>query len=224
MKKYIKLFMQRARQIGCATILFQAVLSILCIVLIIIGIIRIPDVLEAPDEEQSVTTVHTTTTTVPVAKKVEEIKVAVYPRYDIPLSDELQMFISEKCESSGIDPTIIFAMIERETNYNAKAMGDGGESYGIMQIKAKYHTERMVDLNCTDLLDPYQNVTVGIDILCELLSKYDDMEMALCAYNAGESGAYEHYFSKGVYSSRYSKAVIERAKELKGGVTYAVQR
>lgn len=223
MSKFRKLIQEKAKEIGCATLLFQAILSIISIVIIIICALHVPEVYGRPKEEPSEPTTTSTTTTTTTAK-AEEVKVVLCAVYDVPLSADLQRHITETCEAKGIDPTIIFAMIERETNYDADAIGDGGESYGIMQIKAKYHYERMLDLNCTDLLDPYQNVTVGVDILCELLSKYGDTEMALCAYNAGCGGAYEHYFSKGVYSSGYSRAVMERANELKGGVTYAVQR
>ena len=54
-------------------------------------------------------------------------------------------------------------------------------------------------MNCTDLMNPYQNVRVGIDFLSYLLKKYGTVQDALAAYNYGEKGAREHLWSNGVY-------------------------
>ena len=43
----------------------------------------------------------------------------------------------------------------------------------------------MKRLGITSLYDPEQNITVGCDILSELLSKYGNYEDALSAYNSG---------------------------------------
>ena len=76
----------------------------------------------------------------------------------------------------------------------------------------------MARLGCFDLLDPEQNVTVAVDLLAELLEKYEgNIEMALTAYNMGCSGAYKNCFQYGKYSSSYSEAVLAYAEELKGG-------
>lgn len=71
--------------------------------------------------------------------------------YDIPLSEDLQIFIARKCEEYHIDPELIYAMIARESTYNPNAMGDNGRSYGLMQIQLRYVRERMDKLGCTDL-------------------------------------------------------------------------
>lgn len=133
--------------------------------------------------------------------------------YDsIPLDKELQNYIIKQAHANGIQPQIVMAMIERESDYDTACMGDGGESYGLMQIQPKWHNERMKKLGCTDLLDPYQNVTVGIDYLCELLSRYDgDMAKALVGYNQG------HY--KGTVTA-YAKGVLTSAEALGGANIY----
>ena len=83
----------------------------------------------------------------------------------------------------------------------------------------------MDKLGVDDLLDPYQNVSVGIDFLAELIKKYDgNVEKALVAYNMGASGAYKNCFSKGVYSSKYSRAVLAKAESLqKDVIVYVLQ-
>ena len=126
--------------------------------------------------------------------------------YDVPLEEMLQMHIINEANAHGIDPAIIMAMAYRESSYNANCIGDGGDSYGLLQIQPKWHSKRMQKLGCSDLLDPYQNVIVGIDYLCEQLARYDGhMGKALTAYNAG------HYAGK---VTNYANTVLAMAKEL----------
>lgn len=135
--------------------------------------------------------------------------------YNVPLAEDLQLHIIHLCEETHIDPAIIFGMIYRESTYNANCIGDGGESFGLMQIQPRWHSERMERLGCNDLLDPFQNVAVGIDYLAEMFDRYDgDIHKALVAYNAGAAGAEKHWFSKGEYSSNYSRAVMEKAESV----------
>lgn len=135
--------------------------------------------------------------------------------YDIPLSEDLQIFITRKCEEYHIDPELIYAMIERESTYNPNAMGDNGRSYGLMQIQLRYVRERMDKLGCTDLLDPYDNVTVGIDLIAEYIDKGYGLEWALMAYNGGEGYAYS--MRANGYVSNYARSVIANAEAMKGG-------
>lgn len=140
----------------------------------------------------------------------EPVVLAYYD--NIPLDKHLQDYIIKQAHANGIQPQIVMAMIDRESDYDTDCMGDNGQSYGLMQIQPKWHYERMQRLGCTDLLDPYQNVTVGIDYLCELLSRYDgDMAKALVGYNQG------HY--SGTVTT-YAKAVLEKAAEIGGANVY----
>ena len=139
--------------------------------------------------------------------------------YDCPLDADLQLHIIHECEKHHIDPAVIIAQIDRESDFRDWVVGDSGKSKGLMQIQERYHRERMSRLGCTDLLDPYQNVTVGIDYLAELLEMYDgNMHMALVGYNAGPGGANRYWFSQGVYTSKYSRGIMEQAEVLKEGM------
>ena len=159
-----------------------------------------------------------------VTDKIEAIKAVVVEQeqpeqvqkhWDIPLDAQLQKYIVEQSTAHGIQPEIIVAMIKQESNYKADTMGDKGNSFGLMQIQKRFHLERMERLGVTDLLDPYSNVSVGIDFLAELLDKYDgNIPMALTAYNCGASGAYNNYFSKGIYANNYAKRVMETWQSL----------
>lgn len=136
--------------------------------------------------------------------------------YDVPLNEDIQQFIIVEAQAHGIDPAIIISMIYHESTYNADAVGDNGNSLGLMQVNPQWHSARMSELSCTDLFDPYQNITVGIDYLAELRDSYNgNIEMALVAYNLGPTGADRHFFSKGNYSSQYSRYVLATAEKLK---------
>lgn len=135
--------------------------------------------------------------------------------YDVPLTEDLQDVIIDTASGRGVDPALVLAVIEKESGYNPDASGDNGKSQGLMQIWRNAHEKRMKKLGVANLYDPRDNVLVGIDILAEKLEKYEDAEKALIAYNAGDAGAKKHYFSKGIYSSSYSRAVLKIAKEIR---------
>lgn len=160
------------------------------------------------------------TSTVAIEPKIIPATTAVreiISYYDsVPMDKHLQNYIIKQAHANGIQPQIVMAMIERESDYNITCMGDSGESYGLMQIQPKWHSERMEKLGCTDLLDPYQNVAVGIDYLAELLDRYDgDIVKALVGYNQG------HY--KGTVTA-YAKGVLAEADELGGANIYEYSR
>ena len=134
--------------------------------------------------------------------------------FDVPLSTDLQDYIFEVCRSYNISPALIVAIIERESNYNVDNIGDNGESFGLMQIQAKWHQERMDILGCDDLMDPYQNILVGTDYLAELFGSGNGIEWALMAYNGGPSYA-NNMVSQGLISD-YAKDVLYIYGELEG--------
>ncbi len=107
------------------------------------------------------------------------------PLYDVPLSANLQEHIRQLCDEYGVDMPLVLAIIGQESNYRPDAVGDNGNSLGLMQIQPRWHQSRMDKLGVTDLLDPYQNVTVGIDLLADLIGENNGTEWAVTAYNAG---------------------------------------
>ena len=154
---------------------------------------------------------------VEIIEEVEEpivVEVVEPVYYDVPLDEDLQDHIFLECEARGIDPTLVISIINKESNFRESIRGDNGKSYGLMQIQKKWHVDRMEKLSVTDLLNPYQNVTVGIDYLTELLDRDKGVEWALMAYNGGPSYA-NKLEAKGIVS-KYAKTVLAYSEELKG--------
>jgi soluble lytic murein transglycosylase-like protein len=148
------------------------------------------------------------------AESPEEVIQEKTEYFDVPLSEELQDHIFAECEKHNISPAIVISMIEQESDYDAMAVGDKGNSQGLMQIQKKWHQERMDKLGCTDLLDPFQNITVGIDYLAELKGKNSELYWVLMAYNGGCRYANRRIESGNI--SNYAIEVAERAEELEG--------
>ena len=106
-----------------------------------------------------------------------------WTRYDVPLDDDLQIYIGELCRQYEVPANVVMAMIEVESGFDAELVGDGGNSWGLMQIYATQHTARCVRLGAWNLLDPKANVRVGIDFMAELLDTGHGIEWALSWYN-----------------------------------------
>ena len=93
--------------------------------------------------------------------------------------------------------------------------GDNGEAYGLMQIQKKWHKKRMQKVNAVNLLNCYDNIHVGVDYLAELYKANNkNWHKALMAYNGGQAYA-NRRVKNGIYSSEYSRNVMERAYKYK---------
>ena len=144
-----------------------------------------------------------------------EPEIDIYP---VNLDADLQRYIIETCKEYQINPSIVIAMCFYESSFNADAIGDNGECMGLMGINPRWCWPEMEKLNCPDMRDPYQNVTVGIDILAQKMAKYDgNPEMALMSYNAGDAGAHRLWFDNGIYSTTYSSNIMNMSFALDNG-------
>lgn len=142
----------------------------------------------------------------PVVKVVEikEIETDKPEYFNVPLSHDIQDHIFEVCEEYGIAPALVVAMIAQESDFGAHKVGDGGDSAGLLQVQRKWHQERMDRLGCTDLLDPYQNITVAVDYIAELKEINPDLYWVLMAYNSGM-----HRATKNMEAGKYSDYAVE---------------
>ena len=136
--------------------------------------------------------------------------------FNVPLDRALQDHIFAVCENYGVDPALIVAMIQKESYFNSSNIGDGGDSLGLMQIQPKWHQTRANNLGCPDLMNPYHNITVGVDLFASHLRQKGSVEWALMAYNGGPTyanrmvanGRVSDYVNKVLaYSQSYERVV-----------------
>lgn len=124
---------------------------------------------------------------------------------------ELCTAFSGICESYGLDPYLMLALIEKESSFRPDAYN--GECQGLCQISLKWHVGRMERLGCTDLFDPEENLLVAADYLSELAGNSRDITEALMYYNMKRETA-DMLYAQGEYSD-YSLDIQKRAEELK---------
>ena len=102
---------------------------------------------------------------------------------------KLAKLIIDECNNYEIDPFIILAVIQTESNFTPKAVSSKG-AIGLMQVMPKTGAfvakDRGISYNGRNsLYDPFVNVKLGIHYLSFLEDKFDTIENALAAYNYG---------------------------------------
>ena len=157
----------------------------------------------------------TKTTKQPTKKQSSSSSTSTKLYTNIPLSARFQKYIDGKCKSYGISTNVVMGCIRTESNFQTQIMGDNGKAYGLMQVQKQWHKARMKKVGATDLLNPYENVDVGIDYLAELYKIYDgNWHKALMAYNGGHAYC-KRRVRAGLVNSPYSRRVMNYAEDFK---------
>ena len=153
-----------------------------------------------------------------VTEEVIEEETPTPTYYDIPLSHEIQDYIFERCEEDNVPVPLVIALIDKESNFTARTIS-GTNDYGLMQINAVNHEWLSETYGVSDFLDPYDNIYCGVKIIAYYLEKYGDVHKSLMAYNFGEGGAMK-VWNRGIYTSEYSRSVVEKMEEYESGTRY----
>jgi soluble lytic murein transglycosylase-like protein len=95
--------------------------------------------------------------------------------------------IERHCDRYGVDPVLVRAVIQVESNFDASTVSHKG-ARGLMQLMPG--TAKRYGVK--DLHDPEQNIQGGVRYLAYLLELFGDMPRALAAYNAGEGAVMKY--------------------------------
>lgn len=93
----------------------------------------------------------------------------------------LSPMIERHAAARGLDPAMVHAVIKAESAYRPEAISPKG-AVGLMQVMPA--TGRRFGVS--DLVQSEGNLKAGTTYLRHLLDRFDDMSLALAAYNAGE--------------------------------------
>ncbi len=127
------------------------------------------------------------------------------PAVDID-RDGVEKIVREAADRHRMDPALVRAVIQTESNWNPKAYSHKGAG-GLMQL-IPTTAQRY---GAYDVFDPQQNVDAGVKYLRTLLERYNgNLEMALAAYNAGE-GAVDRVH--GIPSFRETRSYVQRVQD-----------
>jgi len=119
--------------------------------------------------------------------------------------DGVEKLVREAADRHKIDPALVRAVIETESNWNAKAFSHKGAG-GLMQL-IPTTAQRY---GAYDVFDPQQNIDAGVKYLRTLLERYNgNLDLALAAYNAGE-GAVDR--AHGVPGFRETRNYVQKVQ------------
>lgn len=97
--------------------------------------------------------------------------------------------IMEASQKFDVAPAVVASMINAESGFNENAQSSKG-ALGLMQIMpstAKWLCELQgINFQEKGLFDPQTNIFLGTYYMQYLLKKFQSLESAICAYNAGE--------------------------------------
>jgi hypothetical protein len=89
--------------------------------------------------------------------------------------------IAAVSQAHGVDPMLVRALIQVESNYRPRARSHKG-AMGLMQLMPATAREYKV----RNPYDPKANIAAGVKHLKSLIDRLGSSELALAAYNAGE--------------------------------------
>lgn len=141
--------------------------------------------------------------------------------------------ILQVAQETGMDPTLIFAIGDRESGWgvyltpkDSSGTGDYGHGRGLMQIDDRTYGDWLA---VADWTDPYTNIRKGVDIFLTQRQEISDAyggnidpasldRLAIVAYNHGPAGALKNA-EKGEWDTNttggnYSADVLDRQQKL----------
>ena len=126
-----------------------------------------------------------------------KIKNAIYKK-------QYTEYVEKYSSEYNVDENLVYAVIKAESNFNPNAKSNKN-AIGLMQLMedTAKDTMKKVDLQIHDdeieekLQDIDININLGTKYLSILIEKYENIEIAITAYNAG-IGTVDNWIQKGI--------------------------
>ena len=116
---------------------------------------------------------------------------------------EYTEYVKKYANEYNVDEYLIYAIIKAESNFKQDAVSHRGAK-GLMQLMystAEDISKRIdIELNEDNILEPDININLGTKYISMLIQKYNNINLALAAYNAG-SGNVDGWIEKGTLKS-----------------------
>ena len=116
---------------------------------------------------------------------------------------EYTEYVKKYANEYNVDEYLIYAIIKAESNFEPNSESHRGAK-GLMQLMystAEDISKRIgIELNEDNILEPDININLGTKYISMLIQKYNNINLALAAYNAG-SGNVDGWIEKGTLKS-----------------------
>ncbi len=120
------------------------------------------------------------------------------PKYLYP--KKYENYVIKYSNEYNVDEYLIYSIIKCESNFNEKA-NSHAEAIGLMQLMENTAVETYEDIEgqqitIQELYNPEINIKIGTYYFSTLLKKYNNIGLALAAYNAG-MGRVDNWIKEG---------------------------
>jgi soluble lytic murein transglycosylase len=139
----------------------------------------------------------------------------------LPAQDKWQLvqLIYQESQEHVVDPQLIVAMIKTESGFRNEARSFAG-ARGLMQVRFPTAVEiaREMGLELKErksLHEPQLNIRMGTYYLVKMLRRFEDLELALTAYNIGPTALGRLMVSKLDIPQGYSRRVLKNYRQLR---------
>lgn len=120
---------------------------------------------------------------------------------------EYTEYVSKYSQEYNVDENLVYAVIKAESNFNPNAKS-GKNAIGLMQLMGSTAKEVAKKVNIQILEEEFEeklqeadiNINLGTKYLSILIEKYQNVEIAITAYNAG-IGTVDNWIEKGIIKS-----------------------
>jgi soluble lytic murein transglycosylase-like protein len=120
--------------------------------------------------------------------------------------DYIQNYVEEAATKERLEPALLRALIQVESNFNHRAVSRVGAK-GLMQIMPM--TARGIGkVKALDAKNPRANILAGAHYLRGLINQFEgDLKLAVAAYNAGPNAVRKH---KGIPPYRETQDYVRK--------------
>ena len=137
--------------------------------------------------------------------------------HPLKYQNEIVVYATE----NNLSPSLVASVINTESSFNENSKSNKN-AIGLMQIKlstANYinHLTKAENIDENELFNPETNIKIGTKYLRYLINKFEDVNTALAAYNAGETRV-RTWLTSGIYSLDQKTLMYIPYKETKNYV------
>jgi len=114
--------------------------------------------------------------------QIINIQQIIYPK-------KYEQYVSKYAELYNVDELLIYSIIKAESNFDEKA-NSKAKAIGLMQLMENTATEISneidnIEIPQEQIYEPETNIKLGTYYFSVLMNKYNNIGLALAAYNAG---------------------------------------